>query len=232
MKNIKFITKIPPLILIGTIIVLFPIFTYMTLDRINRQKTQSIRLLFEKSTALIKAFEAGTRTGMMNMGWNRTTLENLLRETASLPDISSLFIVNKEGKILVHSKREQTGKKYGQDLELTKVLGSDQAIWRIEKDEIGNNVFQVYKKFSPIIQQINEAASEMMHMHQGMRGQNFDIDIDYKNTIIFVELDMKVVEQADQNDIQHSIMMAVILLLIGLTGFVLVFIVQRYRTTR
>ncbi len=232
MKNIKFITKIPPLILIGTILVLFPIFTYMTMDRINRQKTQSIRLLFEKSTALIKAFEAGTRTGMMNMGWSRTGLETLLRETASLPDISSLFIVNKDGKILVHSIREQTGRKYGQDLDLIKVLDSDQAIWRIKKDKSKNNVFQVYKKFSPMIQQINEATSGMMHMHQGMRGQNYDIDIDYENTIIFVELDMKVIEQADQNDIQHSIMMAVILLLIGLTGFVLVFIVQRYRTTR
>ncbi|MBT7048987.1 MAG: PAS domain-containing protein [Desulfobacula sp.] len=232
MKNIKFITKIPPLILIGTIIVLFPIFTYMTLDRINRQKTQSIRLLFEKSTALIKAFEAGTRTGMMNMGWSRTALENLLRETASLPDITSLFIVNKEGQILVHSIREQTGKQYGQDLDLINVLNSDRAIWRIKQDETKNNIFQVYKKFSPIIQQTNEAASKMMHMHQGMRGQSFDMGIDYKNTIIFVELDMKVVEQADQNDIQHSIMMAVILLLIGLTGFVLVFIVQRYRTTR
>ena len=232
MKNIKFITEIPPLILIGTILVLFPIFTYMTMDRINRQKTQSIRLLFEKSTALIKAFEAGTRTGMMNIGWSRTALENLLRETASLPDISSLFIVNKDGKILVHSIREQTGKKYGQDLDLIKVLDSDRAIWRIKKDESKNNIFQVYKKFSPMIQQTNEAVSGMMHMHQGMNGQNFDIDIDYENTIIFVELDMKVVEQADQNDIQHSIMMAVILLLIGLTGFVLVFIVQRYRTTR
>ena len=235
MRNIKFITKIPPLILIGTILVLFPIFTYMTMDRINRQKTQSIRLLFEKSTALIKAFEAGTRTGMMNMGWSRTALENLLRETASLPDISSLFIVNKEGKILVHSIREQTGQKYGQDLDLIKVLDSDEAIWRIKKDESKNNVFQVYKKFSPMIkqtQQTNGAASGMMIMHQRMHRQNSDMGIDYENTIIFVELDMKVVEQADQNDIQHSIMMAVILLLIGLTGFVLVFIVQRYRSTR
>ncbi|MBU0464619.1 MAG: PAS domain-containing protein, partial [Proteobacteria bacterium] len=232
MKKIKLITKIPPLILIGTIIVLFPIFTYMTLDRINRQKTQSIRLLFEKSTALIKAFEAGTRTGMMNMGWSRTALENLLRETASLPDISYLFIVNKDGTILVHSIKEQTGKKYGQDLDLVKILDSDQAIWRIKKDESGNNVFQVYKKFSPIMQQTKKALSGMMPMHQRMHGQNFDIGIDYENTIIFVGLDMKVVEQADQNDIQHSIMMAIILLLIGLTGFILVFIVQRYRATR
>ncbi len=232
MKNIKVITKVPSLILIGTIIVLFPIFTYMTMDRVNRQKSQSIQLLFEKSTALIKAFEAGTRTGMMSMGWSRDALENLLRETASLPDISYLFIVKTDGTILVHSNRQQMGKKYGQELNLSKLSDSVQAIWRIQKDERENNVFEVYKKFSPIMQQEQKDPSGMMTMHQHMHEQLFDDGIDFDNMVIFVGLDMKVVEQADKNDFQHNIMMATILLLIGFTGFVLVFIVQRYYTTR
>ncbi len=222
--------------LIGTIIVLFPIFTYMTLDRINRQKVQSTRLLFEKSTALIKAFEAGTRTGMMNMGWSRTALENLLRETASLPDISYLFIVNEDGIVLVHNDRKQVGRPYGRNVDLQKVLSSDQALWGIKKDDQGNNVFEVYKKFSPIGGQpqmgSSMRSSRWMGMHQQMNNRLWQSGIDYKKSVIFVGLDMTAVELADKNDIQHSIMMAVILLLIGLTGFILVFIVQRYRTAR
>lgn len=228
----KFTAKIPPLILIGTIIVLFPIFTYMTLDRINRQKSQSIRLLFEKGTALIKAFEAGTRTGMMNTDWSRNALENLLQETASLPDISYLFIVNNEGRILIHSDRKKIGQQYDQEPDLNQAMLSDQAIWRIKKDETGKNIFEAYKKFSPVRQTESQDSSGMMTMYQHMHGRNVDVGIDYENTIIFVGLDMTVVEQADKNDIQHSIMMAVILLLIGLTGFALVFIVQRYQATR
>ncbi len=231
-KKFKFTTGIPPLILIGTIIVLFPIFSYMTLDRINRQKAQSIRLLFEKSTALIRAFEAGTRTGMMNMGWTKTALENLLQETASLPDISYLFIVKKDGTILVHSDRGKMGKPYRQNLDLVKAFSSDQALWNIRKDNQGDNVFEVYKKFSPMVVQLKNESSGKMTMHQRMHSTLFETGIDYKDTVIFVGLDMKVVEQADQNDIQHSIMMAIILLLIGFTGFILVFIVQRYRATR
>ncbi|NOX32855.1 MAG: PAS domain-containing protein [Deltaproteobacteria bacterium] len=232
MGKIKIITKIPPLVLVGTIIVLFPIFTYMTLDRINRQKIQSIRLLFEKSTALIRAFEAGTRTGMMNMGWSRGTLENLLKETASLPDISYLFLVDKNGIILVHSNKAKIGGQYGRNLDLAKVIDSGKAMWRIKKDDKGKNVFEVYKKFSPIVQNTQMNPSAMMYRHQGMHDNFFDVGMNYGDTVIFVGLDMTVVEQADQNDIQHSIVMAIILLLIGLTGFILVFIVQRYRATR
>jgi two-component system sensor histidine kinase HydH len=231
-KKFKFTTGIPPLILIGTIIVLFPIFSYMTLDRINRQKAQSIRLLFGKSTALIRAFEAGTRTGMMNMGWSKTALENLLQETASLPDISYLFIVKKDGTILVHSDRGKMGKPYRQNLDLGKIVSSNQALWNIRKDNQGDNVFEVYKKFSPMVVQLKNKSSGKMTMHQRMHSTLFETGMDYKDTVIFVGLDMKVVEQADQDDLQHSIMMAIILLLIGFTGFVLVFIVQRYRATR
>ncbi len=219
------------MILIGTIIVLLPIFTYMTLDRVNRHKVQSTRLLYEKSMALIKAFEAGTRTGMMNKGWDGESLEILLLETASLPDIAYLFIADREGKILIHSDTAKTGQAYGRDLNLNEVIDSDQALWRIQKDEAGNNIFEVYKKFSPALRPPGRAPRNMM-MHQRMNEMDSGPGTNFGDTVIFVGLDMKEIEEADQNDIQHAVMMGVILLLIGLTGFVLVFIVQRYQAAR
>jgi len=203
----------------------------MTLDRVTRHKAQSTRLLFEKSMALIKAFEAGTRTGMMNMGWDKESLENLLHETASLPDISYLFIVDREGNIIVHNDMAKVGQEYGQDLNLNAVIDSDQALWRIQKNGTDNNIFEAYKKFSPIIHSSIKSHRKMM-MHQQMSATNTGQDIDLSETVIFVGLDMKVIEQADQNDIQHAVMMGVLLLLIGLTGFILVFIVQRYQAAR
>ena len=232
MKKFKFTTKIPPLILIGTIIVLFPIFSYMTIDRINKQKSQSIRLLVEKSTALIRAFEAGTYTGMMNMGWTRNAMENLLRETAALPDISYLFIVNKNGTVLAHNQKEKEGQIYGRDLDLTKIINSKRTGWRIKKDGKENKVFEVYKKFSPVKGEKSNDSTGMMSMHQKMHGGQFNDADGYDNTVIFVGLDMQLIEQADKGDTQHSIMMAVILALIGFTGLILVFIVQRYAAAR
>ena len=72
----------------------------------------------------------------------------------------------------------------------------------------------------------------MMGMHRKMHGNWFnEIDL-YKDTIIFVGLDMELITSADRNDTQHAIMMGIILALIGFTGFVLVFIVHRYSQAR
>ena len=53
---------VPPWVLIGAVAVLLPIFTFITLENINRQKEKSIHLLLEKGAALIRSFEVGTRT--------------------------------------------------------------------------------------------------------------------------------------------------------------------------
>ncbi|WP_020586786.1 ATP-binding protein [Desulfobacter curvatus] len=232
MNKFKLTTEIPPLILIGTIIVLFPIFTFMTIDRINRQKNQNIRLLFEKSTALIRAFEAGTYTGMMNMQWSTVAMENLLSETATLPDIVYLFIVDQDGKILVHSQKEKIGGNYGRDLDLKAVIAENKTGWRIIEDQKKHKVFEVHKKFSPINTGRLKGSNPMMSMHGRMHGNMFKHIDSYEDTIIFVGLDMALISSADRNDTQHAIMMGVILALIGLTGFLLVFIVQRYGQTR
>lgn len=228
MKKIKSTTNIPPLILIGTIIVLFPIFAFMTIDRINKQKEHSINLLLEKGTALIRAFEAGTYTGMMNMKWSGAAMENLLAETAALPDISYLFIVNKDGKILVHNQKEKEGNLYGQDLDLQAVIKENKTGWRIIEDQSKNKVFEAHKKFSPINTNRSQRSDLMMGMHRRMHGNWFNEINLYKDTIIFVGLDMELITSADRNDTQHAIIMGIILALIGFTGFVLVFIVQRY----
>jgi two-component system sensor histidine kinase HydH len=188
--------------------------------------------LFEKSTALIRAFEAGTYTGMMNMQWSTVAMENLLSETATLPDIVYLFIVDQDGKILVHSQKEKIGGSYGRDLDLKTVIGENKTGWRIIEDQKNHKVFEVHKKFSPINTGILKRVNPMMSMHQRMHGNTFKkLDV-YEDTVIFVGLDMALISSADRNDTQHAIMMGVILALIGLTGFLLVFIVQRYGQTR
>jgi two-component system sensor histidine kinase HydH len=231
MKKFSLTTGIPPLILIGTIIVLFPIFTYMTLDHLNRQKINNTRLLLEKSSALIRAFEAGANTGMMNMGWSREAMVNLLFETAALPDIDYLFLVNPQGRVMVHNRSGQVGTTYGKNLDLKAILESEQPGWRIVKQPDGHEVFEVYKKFSPINTRpgIN---SPISHMHTRMIESLNRHRQSFADTIIFVGLDISLIAQADKNDTRHTILMAAILAVIGFTGFVLVYILQRYTAAR
>ena len=91
-KNKKFWTGVPPWVLIGAVAVLLPIVVFITVENINRQKEKSIHLLLEKGAALIRSFEAGTRTGMMGMQWGGFQLQQLLSETAQQPDIIHLLV--------------------------------------------------------------------------------------------------------------------------------------------
>ena len=74
----------------GAVVVLAPIFVFMTLEAINRQKEGATKLLLEKGAALIRSFEAGARTGMMRMHRRDFRLQTLLMETAQQPDIVHL----------------------------------------------------------------------------------------------------------------------------------------------
>ena len=95
-RNKAFGIGVPPWVLIGSVAVLFPIFAFMTIENINRQREKSIQLLLEKGAALIRSFEAGTRTGMMNMHMGNFNLQRLLEkpETAmkfAIMDTLGLF---------------------------------------------------------------------------------------------------------------------------------------------
>jgi len=70
-----------------------------------------------------------------------------------------------------------------------------------------------------------------MHMWV-QRGPDERRDIFHSNPIIFVGLDMTSVEDAVRTDTRHTVIMAIILLLIGFAGIILLFLAQSYRATR
>ncbi len=53
----RFWAAIPPWVIIGSLVVLAPLFVFMTLQSIDKQKELTTRLLIEKGEALIFSFE-------------------------------------------------------------------------------------------------------------------------------------------------------------------------------
>jgi len=232
MKKLPLATGIPPLIIIGALIVIFPIFTFMTLDRINRQKERNVRLLLEKGSALARAFEAATYTGMAGHQWTEEMIKTLLAETAALPDIAYLFVVDASGKILIHDEPEKVGLSYGRELNLEALVKDGRTGWRI-LEQGGEKVFEMYKPFSPVDQgRVTRGRRMGMMGHGHMHAMAVQHADSYEDTIIFLGLDMEVIVQADRADTRHAVMMAVVLALIGFSGFVLVYMVQRVAQAR
>jgi two-component system sensor histidine kinase HydH len=228
-KNKRFWAGVPPWIFIGAVVVLLPIFAFMTVETINRQRQKSFKLLLEKGAALIRSFEAGTRTGMMEMMRGGFKLQRLLTETAQQPDIVYLLIADKAGEILAHSRLSRVGEFYGRDLDLEKISRFERVRWRIVSLSDGQKVFEVYRKFTPTHGPGERHFGQMMHHRRLMsRDQNISVS----PQIIFVGLDMSSIEAARKADMRHSIIMGLILLLIGFAGVIFLFLAQSHQATK
>jgi two-component system sensor histidine kinase HydH len=234
-KNRKFWTGVPPWVLIGAVAVLLPIVVFVTVENINRQKEKSSRLLLEKGAALIRSFEAGTRTGMMGRQWGGFQLQQLLAETAQQPDIVYLMVTDETGKAIAHNSPEQIGRIHGAELDLKKISGTKNLQWRQITQPDGQNVFEVYRKFIP---SGPSRGMGMMRRHMQMMGRQSQSgwqeneNISDLAQIIFVGMDMSPIEEAHLADVRHAVIMGAILLLVGFAGFTLLFLVQSYRATR
>ena len=231
MKNNRLWTGVPPWIFIGAVVVLFPIFAIMTIQNINRQNRISTRLLLEKGAALIRSFEAGTRTGM-GMSWNEFQLQKLLTETAQQSDIRYLLVTDVNGTILAHDNPRYIGQNHGKGLNLQKISQLKTVQWRIVRNSDNKKIFEVFSKFSPVEGGPDMGRGHMM-MHMWLqRGSNEKRDILPSNPIIFVGLDMTSVQDAIRTDTRHAIIMAIVLLLVGFAGIILLFLAQSYRVTK
>lgn len=234
----------PPWIILGVLLILAPLFVFLTLQTIHRRNEMTTELLLEKGAALIRSFEAGARTGMMGQQWGGLQVQRLLVETARQSDIHYLMVTDETGRVLAHNDPARIGETYGNGMDLATITASQELRWR-RLDSQGEDapVFEVFRPFSP---------TRSARGHMPRRGFGRDgpprpddpradwcrphlegIDPDPGNRqIIFIGLDMGPIEAARRDDLRHTVVTAAILLLIGLTAISLLFLAQAYRSTR
>ena len=224
---------VPPWVIIGAVLVLTPIFFFLTVDSINRQKENTIALLKEKGAALIRSFEAGARTGMMGMRWGGDQVQQLLSETARQKDIVYILVTDAGGTILADSDPAKIGKPYGSGLNLPRISQSGSLHWREVSTSEQKKVFEVFRQFVPM--QGRRGGSHGPEMGSGDwcgRHMNPQGSRDRGDQVIFVGLDMGSIEGAAKEDIRHSIFMGFIFLLIGFAGVVSLLLAQAYGSAR
>ncbi len=236
LKNKNSWTGVQPWVLIGAVAVLLPIFTFITIENINRQKKKSIHLILEKGAALIRSFEAGTRTGMMGMHRGGFQLQQLLTEMARQPDIIYLFVADSSGDILAHNDLEKVGTQVEKDLDPAGIVQTDRLYWRQVTGPDGDRVFEVFRKFTPTKRPMGRMHSSMM-MGRGFEQQQnqkrrLPEPLDESARAIFVGLDMTPIIEAQDADIRHAVIMGAVLLLVGFAGIALIFLVQSNRVTK
>jgi two-component system sensor histidine kinase HydH len=227
-----------PWLIIGSVTILLVIVVALAYRNYSREKNYMSRILSEKGVALIRAVEAGTRTGMMDMGWGIQQAQTLLEQTAQSPDVFFLAVVNQDGRVLADSDRNRIGSHFDQIRSMTR-LNSRATAWRIDDIKGYGRTFLVYSCFAPISNPpswMNNAMQRMMH-GTGMRSDqrlNWCLPSSGtgKDRIIMVGLNPKPFEEARREDIRNTIIIAGVLVILGLAGFISMFWMHSYRLTR
>ncbi len=223
-----------PWIIIWATLILLIVVLYPAIQNIQRDRRHMTEVLSTKGGALIRAVEAGTRTGMMGMMWGSAQVQQLLEETARLPEVLYMAVITPEGRILADSDPSQIGKLLHPE-HPPKHIGPDfeeNTEWITLQD--GRLVFEVHRFFRPFgFGRGRDQAGPMLR-----RGGRENPDDEWltappeKARLIVVGLDPTSFEKVIAADIQHSIMISVVLLLMGFAGFVSLFWMNSYRAAR
>jgi len=96
-----------PWIILGSTAILLAV--VLAIANTNREKRYMAQVLKVKGAALIQAVEAGARTGMAAMMWCGQEVQRLLEETARLPDVLFMAVVDLDGRVVAHSDKTRIG---------------------------------------------------------------------------------------------------------------------------
>lgn len=234
---------ISPWMIMGAVVILLIVVVALAVLNINREKRYMAQILREKGAALIKAFEAGARTGMMGMMWGGDQVQNLLEETARLPDILYLVVTDENGIVLAHNDRNKIGQRFRAVLSTKSPGPGTEEQWRLTDLASGQRSFEVYRYFQPLA---NYDPQKFRHRFGGMgspmmKGRGRDWCFPGGNgataqgradRIIFVGLDVEPFEEARKEDIRNTVIISSVLVLLGFGGFLSLYLAENYRSTR
>jgi two-component system sensor histidine kinase HydH len=221
-----------PTMIIGATLILLIVVVVLAVNNLNREKRYMSQILMEKGAALIKSFEAGTRTGMRSMRWGGQQVQQLLEEVAIQPDVLSLIITDEQGKILAHSDPGMIGERYLSKNAFTSLNPSNIENWRI-LDKKDSRSFEVYRYFRPL----SDSEIRLIKTNDGCSPgcpETWCMPQNYakQKQIIFVGFDIAPFEDARKEDIRNTLIVSSVLLILGVTGFLTLFLAQGYRSTQ
>ena len=230
-----------PLLFLGAAGILAAVVTVMAVIDIGREKQYVTELLLEKGAALIKAFEAGTRTGMRGSFGAEVRLQHLLEETANQPGIFYLAVTDERGRILAHSDASRIGQTLFSPEAMADLAPDVTEKWRLaQEEEDGRRSLLVYRRFVPSAM---GRGPHGLRAHPPMEDRDFlcTDDCDAKGMPrplrgvpldIFVGLDVAPIEAARRADLYNMLVTASVVLILGLGGVLGLFLAQSYRAQR
>jgi two-component system sensor histidine kinase HydH len=236
-KSLRSGFQTSPWIILGSTVILLVVVLVLTVQNTNREKRNMTDLLNTKGAALIRAVEAGARTGMMGMMWSGEQIQRLLEETSRLPDVLYMVVIDHKGIAVAHSDPSKINLPFSPERKITHLGPDEYEDWELVNVGNQHRVFEVHRHFRPLSPDTDQTLSHMQAMmkrHGMMSGSSDDWFSEEKrqHLLIIVGLDTTPFEEAIRTDIRTTIVLSVVLLLLGFGGFVSLFWMHNYRIAK
>lgn len=205
---------LPALSIVAVVLLLLILMSISTYRNLNREKEMALQSLHQQGIALIRFLEAGARTGMMMHMWGEDSVGRLIQEAARNSNIAYVFIVDKQGQIVHHSDISQARSTAPWKVSLSGDLQTENRITSLPD---GSHVYEIAKNFSP-----QPLSAEIAHRRM------IDLNHTHRDDLIILGLKMTEFEEARRSDIQHALIMASILVVLGTGGLFFIFVIQNY----
>jgi two-component system sensor histidine kinase HydH len=218
-----------PWLIAGLVVILGLAVAVFAARNLQRTRAHMILNYLDHADALFWALEAGTRIGM-GMHGGPGYFQSLVEETSKQHGIVYLAVTDERGMILAHSDPSRIGSELHPQGVRSEISPDEGRKGRFLTTDEGHEVFEVYKKFSPL-----------PGIHPSMwcgpmagfgRGKGMNGGRETEPAIIFLAQETRPLEEAMADELRTSAIIGVLTVLIGAGGITGLFWAERYRRSR
>jgi two-component system sensor histidine kinase HydH len=211
-------------IIVGSLILAI-LLAISTVRNFNKEEQLIKELLLREALALVRTFEAGARTTMLNSIQGTNPFVILVFETVKEHSISYIRIVDEQGRFIIGAGEWF---EYENRPEAKQVLQDEEPITTQIKEQ---NIFEVATTFNPLTGPGCEGATQENRWQSVCNMGNTPSNRDVK-PVIFIGLRTDQLNEARHDDVRHAFFMYGILFLLGSTGLYFLFLYQRMQVVR
>ncbi len=211
---------LPALSIVAIIFLLLVLISISTYRNLDREKTQALHFLHRQGVTLLRSIEASARTGMKSLMWQEVSLGKLMQETAKDDEIAYVYLIDGHGLTLHHSDPSKEGETAAWKPDL---IDKDQIVIRIIKLPENLRIYELAKYFSPMYEPSILHSKDRIIDHGQQHAQR-----SHRGDAIVLGMTMTAFADARHADIQHALIMAGIILVLGSGALFFIFVIQNY----
>lgn len=206
---------------VATLILLLVVFTSRNLS-LARQRLEDS--LLQGGLTLVRAIEAGSRTGM-RMHWRTNQLQTLVEEIGASPKVDYIQIFDKDGNLLVHTQKNEVQQIPPLDLTM---FQEDSSVIFTRTVHV-NESLEVFDIVAEITLAGAGAPQGMGYGRMMMRPDAAEEHRAFEGlTIVQIGMSMAELRQIQQRDVRNAILMFLILSVVGSAALYFIVVLQNY----